>query len=64
MPLKKTVNVKLIVSDDGAWSEGAYNLIAELTKGSLIYTQVAGYTPDDIPLVLCYIVTNNRVSWN
>lgn len=47
-------------SDDGSWSEGAYNLIAELTKGSLIYTQVAGYTPDDIPLVLCYIVTNNR----
>ncbi|XP_050304326.1 A-kinase anchor protein 1, mitochondrial isoform X2 [Anthonomus grandis grandis] len=45
-------------NEDGSWPEGAYNLIAELTKGSIIYTQVADYTPDGVPVVLCFIITS------
>ncbi|KAL3267719.1 hypothetical protein HHI36_006849 [Cryptolaemus montrouzieri] len=39
-----------------SWPEEAYNLMASLTKGSIIYTQVIEYTDEDIPLVHCYAV--------
>lgn len=47
-------------SEDGTWPEAAYNLVAEITKGSIIYTQVADYTPEGIPCVLCYVVIGPR----
>lgn len=48
-------NVKPL-NEDGTWPEEAYSLVADITKGALIYTQVADYTDAGIPLVLCYIV--------
>lgn len=49
-------NVKPLTSD-GSWPEEAYNIVAEVTKGSIIYTQVADYSPEGVPLVLCFVVT-------
>ncbi|KAI4460876.1 tudor domain containing protein [Holotrichia oblita] len=37
------------------WSDEAYSIVAELTKGALTYTQVADYTNEGVPLVLMYI---------
>lgn len=51
-------------SEDGSWPEEAYNLVADVAKGHLIYTQVADYTEEGIPLVLCYIVSGPEVSLN
>lgn len=48
-------NVKPL-NEDGTWPEEAYSLVADITKGALIYTQVADYTDAGIPLVLCYVV--------
>ncbi|KAJ8967755.1 hypothetical protein NQ314_002636 [Rhamnusium bicolor] len=48
-------NVKSL-EEDGTWPEGAYNLIADITKGAIIFTQVADYTEDGLPLVLCFVV--------
>ncbi|XP_066258050.1 KH domain-containing protein akap-1 [Euwallacea similis] len=45
--------------EDGSWPDAAYSFVAEITKGSVIYTQVADYTSDGIPLVLCYVVPNH-----
>ncbi|KAG5868886.1 KH domain-containing protein akap-1 [Gonioctena quinquepunctata] len=44
------------VNEDGSWPEEAYNLVAEVAKSTIMYTQVADYTEDGIPLVLIYIV--------
>ncbi|CAG9864954.1 unnamed protein product [Phyllotreta striolata] len=44
------------VNEDGSWPEEAYNLIADVAKGSIMYTQVADYTEDGVPLVLIYVV--------
>lgn len=49
-------------SEDGSWPEEAYNLVADIAKGHLIYTQVADYTEEGIPLVLCYIVAGPEVN--
>ncbi|XP_019873803.2 KH domain-containing protein akap-1 isoform X2 [Aethina tumida] len=43
------------------WSEGAYELVAEVTKGALIYTQIIDYAEEGLPLVFCYIVSRNQV---
>ncbi|CAG9817096.1 unnamed protein product [Phaedon cochleariae] len=43
-------------SEDGSWPEEAYNLVADVAKGSIMYTQVADYTENGTPLVLIYIV--------
>ncbi|CAH1957628.1 unnamed protein product [Acanthoscelides obtectus] len=43
-------------NEDGTWPEEAYNVVADITKGAIIYTQVADYTEDGVPLVLCYVV--------
>ncbi|XP_018561971.1 A-kinase anchor protein 1, mitochondrial [Anoplophora glabripennis] len=48
-------NVKSL-NEDGTWPEEAYSLVADITKGALIYTQVADYTDAGVPLVLCYVV--------
>lgn len=51
------------VSEDGSWPEEAYTLVADTTKGSIIYTQVSDYTEDGVPLVLCYVVVGPTVSF-
>ncbi|CAG9770081.1 unnamed protein product [Ceutorhynchus assimilis] len=45
---------------DGTWPQGAYDLVANTTKSSVIYTQIADYTPDRVPLVLCYVILNSK----
>lgn len=50
-----------LFAEDGSWPEEAYNLVADIAKGHLIYTQVADYTEEGIPLVLCYIVSGPEV---
>ncbi|CAH1100191.1 unnamed protein product [Psylliodes chrysocephalus] len=52
-------NVKSL-NEDGSWPEEAYNLIADVAKGSIMYTQVADYTSDGIPLVLIYAVIGTQ----
>ncbi|ERL88815.1 hypothetical protein D910_06197 [Dendroctonus ponderosae] len=47
-------------SENGCWPEEAYSLVAASTRGRIIYTQIADYTPDGIPLVLCFIVLPDR----
>ncbi|XP_060528608.1 KH domain-containing protein akap-1 [Cylas formicarius] len=47
-------------SEDGTWAPQAYDLVADITRGSIIYTQIADYTPEGIPLVLCYVVSGPR----
>nr|CAI5817853.1 unnamed protein product [Callosobruchus analis] len=44
-------------NEDNIWPEEAYNTVADITKGAIIYTQVADYQEDGVPLVLCYVVT-------
>ncbi|XP_028130291.1 KH domain-containing protein akap-1 [Diabrotica virgifera virgifera] len=48
------------VNEDGSWPEEAYNLIADVAKGSIMYTQVADYTEDGLPLVLIYAVIGSQ----
>nr|CAH7750231.1 unnamed protein product [Callosobruchus chinensis] len=43
-------------NEDNSWPEEAYNAVADITKGAIIYTQVADYGEDGVPLVLCYVV--------
>lgn len=47
--------------EDGSWPEEAYTLVADITKGTIMYTQVADYTEDGVPLVLCYVVVGPQV---
>ncbi|KAL1494724.1 hypothetical protein ABEB36_010275 [Hypothenemus hampei] len=47
-------------TEDGSWPDDAYSLVANITKGSIIYTQIADYTTDGIPLVLCYVIPNPK----
>ncbi|XP_018330991.1 A-kinase anchor protein 1, mitochondrial isoform X2 [Agrilus planipennis] len=49
-------NVKPIGGDDALWLDEAYTLVADLTKGSILYTQVVGFADERIPLVHIYIV--------
>ncbi|XP_072381189.1 KH domain-containing protein akap-1 [Diabrotica undecimpunctata] len=51
------------VNEDGSWPEEAYNLVADLAKGSIMYTQVADYTEDGLPLVLIYAVIGSQVKY-
>ncbi|XP_057653881.1 A-kinase anchor protein 1, mitochondrial-like [Diorhabda carinulata] len=48
------------INEDGSWSEDAYNLVADVAKGSIMYTQIADYTEDGIPLVLIYVVVGTQ----
>lgn len=48
--------------EEAEWSEDAFKLVADLTRGSIIYTQVVNYTEDEIPLVLIYVVLPPQVS--
>ncbi|CAH0554392.1 unnamed protein product [Brassicogethes aeneus] len=51
-------NIRPVGGDDACWAPEAFDLVAEVTKGALIYTQVLDYTEDGcVPLVFCYIVT-------
>lgn len=54
------VNVKPAGGEDAEWAEEAFSLVADLTKGSIILTQVAEYTEDGIPLVLVYVSTSSQ----
>ncbi|KAJ8917581.1 hypothetical protein NQ315_000064 [Exocentrus adspersus] len=47
-------------NEDGTWPEEAYNLVANVTSGKIIYTQIADYTEAGIPLVLCYILQGDQ----
>lgn len=47
-------------NEDGSWSEEAYNLVADVAKGSIMYTQIADYTEDGTPLVLIYVVVGTQ----
>lgn len=44
------------------WSDEAYSIVAELTRGALTYTQVADYTSDGVPLILMYIFVGPQVT--
>ncbi|KAB0794664.1 hypothetical protein PPYR_11503 [Photinus pyralis] len=48
-------NVKPTGGDDAEWAEEAFSLVASLTKGSIILSQIAEYTEDGTPLVLIYV---------
>lgn len=50
-----------IFAEDGSWPEEAYNLVADITKGTIMYTQIADYAEDGVPLVLCYVVVGPQV---
>lgn len=50
-------------SEESVWPEEAYNYVAELTKGAIVYTQISDYTEDGIPLVYCYVVVGPQVSF-
>lgn len=50
--------------DTEGWPQEAYNHIAEITKGSIIYTQIVSYTDDGIPLVHCYVAVGPQVRLN
>lgn len=54
-------NSYFLIAEDGTWPEEAYSLVADITKGALIYTQVADYTDAGVPLVLCYVVVGPQV---
>lgn len=43
------------------WSDEAFSIVAELTKGALTFTQVADYTNEGVPLVLMYIFVGPQV---
>lgn len=48
----------LCYADDGTelWPQEAYDLVAELTKGAVVYTQIVDYLEDlSIPLVYIYV---------
>lgn len=49
-------NIKPIGGDNAQWLDEAYTLVAEITKGAIVFTQVVEYTEDDMPLVNCYVV--------
>lgn len=55
-------NIHFQLTEDGSWPEEAYHFVADITKGHLIYTQIADYTEEGIPLVLCYVVAGPEVS--
>lgn len=59
-PTANSIHCFLIL-EDGTWPEEAYSLVADITKGALIYTQVADYTDAGVPLVLCYVVVGPQV---
>lgn len=48
-------NIKPAGGDDAEWAEEAFSLVASLTKGSIILSQIAEYTEDGTPLVLIYV---------
>lgn len=54
----------LLFIENGCWPEEAYSLVAATTRGSIIYTQIADYTPDGIPLVLCFVLLPDKVSFS
>ncbi|KAF2896885.1 hypothetical protein ILUMI_09295 [Ignelater luminosus] len=49
-------NIRPKGGEEVEWSEDAFKLVADLTRGSIIYTQIVNYTEDEIPLVLIYVV--------
>ncbi|KAK4875242.1 hypothetical protein RN001_011664 [Aquatica leii] len=51
-------NIRPIGGDDAEWAEEAFNLVADLTRGAIMYTQVAEYTDEGIPLVLIYVAVS------
>lgn len=44
-------------AEDGTelWPQEAYDMIVEMTKSAVVYTQVVDYTEDGVPLVYIYI---------
>lgn len=49
------------ITDGESWAQEAYSHIAEMTKGTIIYTQIISYTEDGIPLVHCYVAIGPQV---
>lgn len=47
------------IADDGAelWPQEAYDFVADLTKGAVVYTQIVDYLEDCTPLVYIYVRT-------
>lgn len=50
-------------TDADKWAQEAYNHIAEMARGAIIYTQIVNYTEDGIPLVHCYIAVAPQVRY-
>lgn len=48
-------NIRPAGGETAEWSDDAFKLVADLTKGAIIYTQIAEYTEDGVPLVLIYV---------
>ncbi|GLV32845.1 spoonbill [Carabus blaptoides fortunei] len=54
-------NVSPVDSEDG-WSQEAYDVVVELTRGAVVFTQVVDYLEEDgaTPLVHIYVRTGNQ----
>ncbi|KAF5269684.1 hypothetical protein FQA39_LY08607 [Lamprigera yunnana] len=53
-------NIRPLEGEDAEWAPEAYTMVADLTKGNIVSTQVAEYTTDGIPLVLIYVIVSSQ----